>query len=257
MSEDESKYDVLIVGSGPSGRTVASHVVKNGMSIALIDAELVGGDCAYWACVPSKALLRPPEALEEARRIEGSSEAVDGNDARIQSVFARLDRFLDNWDDSDMMRAYEGQGVKVIHGRGELAGKKRVNVRTAQNTYELTARCAVVIGTLSSTASPARAKELKIRVVDCELDGIPGAALHTDGYSGHARVVVDEELRVMVGATFLGPEVGDLIHAATVAVVGRVPMDSLWHAIPCFPTVNEAWMELLETYRLPMRWKGV
>ena len=77
MSEKESRYDVIVIDSGPSERTVSSHVARSGTSVALMEAELLGGDCAYWACVPSKAPLRPPEALEQARHIEGSYEAVD------------------------------------------------------------------------------------------------------------------------------------------------------------------------------------
>ncbi|MFI5286652.1 MAG: pyridine nucleotide-disulfide oxidoreductase, partial [Candidatus Dormibacteria bacterium] len=67
---------------------------------------------------------------------------------------------------------------------------------------------------------------------------------------GHARMVVDEDRRVIVGMTFAGPGVGDLIHAATVAVVGQVPLDRLWHAVPSYPTISEIWLRLLETYGL-------
>ena len=79
---------------------------------------------------------------------------------------------------------------------------------------------------------------------------VAGAGLVADGYTGHARMVVDEDRKVIVGMTFTGPGVGDLIHAATVAVVGEVPMDRLWHAVPSYPTVSEIWLRLLETYGL-------
>jgi pyruvate/2-oxoglutarate dehydrogenase complex dihydrolipoamide dehydrogenase (E3) component len=104
------------------------------------------------------------------------------------------------------------------------------------------------VAAVGLTEQEARGRGLKIRVVDCDMDDIPGAALHTDGYSGHARIIVDEQHRIIIGATFIGPEVGDLVHAATVAIVGKVPLERLWHAIPCFPTVNEVWVELLESY---------
>lgn len=480
MTQDDPTYDVIVIGSGPSGREASAELAKNRFSVALIEAELVGGDCAYWACVPSKALLRPPEALNEAKHIEGAAEAVGSNPVDINSVFARRDKSVDNWDDTNMQRALEKQGIRVIHAYGELAGEKRVIVKpTAKgekgSPYTLTARHAVVLSTGSSTWFPetaglvdsnpwnsrdvtgaheapsslailgmgpvacematamsslgtreitiigrddrllsryepfvgerlaeaflkrgikvltnrdvrkvsrvknrprpfeiwlddgsrvttdqllvaagrqpnsntlglesvglrsgqwldvddtflvkgveggwlyaigdlnrrallthvgkyqgricaaaiasraeapdesvglvaksdhdavpqvvftdpevaavgltekqARDRELDISVVDCEMDGIPGAGLHTDGYSGHARIIVDEKNGVMIGATFIGPQVGDLIHAATVAIVGQVPMERLWHAIPCFPTVNEVWLDLLENYR--------
>jgi dihydrolipoamide dehydrogenase len=66
---EEQIYDIVVIGSGPSGREFSLHSTKNGFSVALIESELVGGDCAYWSCVPSKALLRPPEALTEARQV--------------------------------------------------------------------------------------------------------------------------------------------------------------------------------------------
>ena len=72
--------------------------------------------------------------------------------------------------------------------------------------------------------------------------------LHTDGYDGQAKIVVDEDRHIMIGATFIGPQVGDLLHSATIAIVGQVPLERLWHAIPSFPTVNEIWISLLEKY---------
>jgi pyruvate/2-oxoglutarate dehydrogenase complex dihydrolipoamide dehydrogenase (E3) component len=76
MALEERHYDAVIIGSGPSGRTVAHRLAKNSFSVALVENELVGGDCAYWACIPSKALLRPPEALTEAREVNGSRQAA-------------------------------------------------------------------------------------------------------------------------------------------------------------------------------------
>ena len=76
---------------------------------------------------------------------------------------------------------------------------------------------------------------LNVRAVDYEIGDVSGAGLIADGYTGHARMVVDEDRKVIVGVTFTGPGVGDLIHAATVAVVGEVPLDRLWHAVPSYP----------------------
>ena len=95
----EDIYDVVVIGSGPSGRTVSSRLAKNGMSVVLVENELVGGECHFWACIPSKALLRPPEALTEAHEVEGAKQAVDGR-LSAESVLSRRDRFADQWDDS-------------------------------------------------------------------------------------------------------------------------------------------------------------
>ncbi|HYX50198.1 MAG TPA: FAD-dependent oxidoreductase, partial [Ktedonobacteraceae bacterium] len=93
----EQIYDVVVIGSGPSGREHSLHSTKNGFSVALIESELVGGDCAYWSCVPSKALLRPPEALTEARQVDGAKQAAVGN-LGVESVLRRRDFYVDNWD---------------------------------------------------------------------------------------------------------------------------------------------------------------
>lgn len=79
---------------------------------------------------------------------------------------------------------------------------------------------------------------------------VVGAQLHTDGYIGHARLVIDEDKHSIVGATFIGPQVSELLHSATVAIVGQIPIDRLWHAVPSFPTVSEVWIQLLENYDL-------
>ena len=74
--------------------------------------------------------------------------------------------------------------------------------------------------------------------------------LYADDYRGHARLVVDEDRRVVVGATFVGPAAGELVHSATIAIVGEVPLERLWHAVPSYPTISEVWLRLLETYGL-------
>jgi dihydrolipoamide dehydrogenase len=79
---------------------------------------------------------------------------------------------------------------------------------------------------------------------------VAGASLYADGYRGHAQMVVDEDRRVIVGLTLAGPGVGEMIHSATIAVVGEVPLDRLWHAVPAYPTMSEVWLRLLESYGL-------
>jgi dihydrolipoamide dehydrogenase len=104
------------------------------------------------------------------------------------------------------------------------------------------------IASVGLTAAGAAEAGLRIRVVDYDLGAVTGSTLHADGYRGQARMVVDEERQVIVGFTVAGPDVAELLHAATIAVVGEVPMDRLWHAVPAFPTVSEVWLRLLETY---------
>ncbi|MDQ3852047.1 MAG: NAD(P)/FAD-dependent oxidoreductase [Thermoproteota archaeon] len=475
----DHQYDVVVIGSGPSGRTISLRSAKKGFSVALIESELVGGDCHYWACIPSKALLRPPEALAEARQVDGARQAASGH-LSVESILARRDTFVDNWNDSKLADKLTENAVPVMRGHGRLNGPKRVVVTSVNgNNTTLAARHAVVLCTGSSAIIPemqglvqarpwtgrnatsaknpphhlammgdgpvacemadawcalgtkvtilsrherilnkfepfvgeflaaafvrrgisirtnvsireveridlqspiqivldngsnmsaeellvavgrkpntkdlgletvglkpqqwldiddsclvqgvngewlyaigdinhrallthigkyqARAcaeaiqlrasgtydganeggvwsksaakagrsaisqviftdpqiasvglteqnsKDLKLnmRAVDHEISTLEGAKLHTDGYIGHARIIVDEDRHVIVGATFIGPQVGELLHSATIAIIGEVPLDRLWHAIPAFPTVSEVWVNLLENY---------
>jgi len=90
----------------------------------------------------------------------------------------------------------------------------------------------------------------RVRAVDVEIgDVVTGAKLYADGYTGRARMVVDVDHGDLLGVTFVGPGVSELLHSATIAVAGRVPIDRLWHAVPCFPTISEVWLRLLEAYR--------
>ena len=106
------------------------------------------------------------------------------------------------------------------------------------------------IASVGFTEKSARSLKMNVRAVDVEIDTVVGAMLHTDGYSGHARIIVDEERHVIVGVTMIGPQVGDLLHSATIAIVGEVPLERLWHAVPSFPTTSEVWVGLLENYGL-------
>jgi pyruvate/2-oxoglutarate dehydrogenase complex dihydrolipoamide dehydrogenase (E3) component len=90
------------------------------------------------------------------------------------------------------------------------------------------------IASVGLTEESARGLKINVRAVDCEMGTLEGAKLRTDGYEGHARIVVDEDRHVIVGATFVGPEVGELLHSATIAIVGQVPLERLWHAVPHF-----------------------
>ena len=89
-----------------------------------------------------------------------------------------------------------------------------------------------------------------VRAVDYDIGRVAGAALYADDYAGQARMVVDTFRNVIVGMTLVGPSVGELVHAATIAIVGAVPIHRLWHAVPAYPTISEIWLRLLETFGL-------
>jgi dihydrolipoamide dehydrogenase len=106
------------------------------------------------------------------------------------------------------------------------------------------------VAAVGLTAATALEQNLPVRAVDYEIGHVSGARLSADGYQGQARFVIDERRKVLVGATFVGPGTGELLHAATVAIVGEVPLARLWHAVPSFPTISEVWLRLLEAYGL-------
>jgi dihydrolipoamide dehydrogenase len=96
----------------------------------------------------------------------------------------------------------------------------------------------------------ARADGFPVRTVEYDMAAVEGAPIQFDGYTGRVKAVVDEDRRVLLGLTIVGPAVVDHLHAATIAVTAKVPLDQLWHAVPAFPTVSEFWLELLQAYGL-------
>ena len=472
---DLQEYDVIVIGAGPTGENVADRAVQGGLTVAIVESELVGGECSYWACMPSKALLRPGQALTEASRVAGSREAATGT-LDVEAVLARRDSFASHWSDDRQVAWLESAQVDLVRGRGRLAGERRVDVETSDGSIQLAARKAVVVATGSEAAIPpvpgladsrpwttreatsaqkvpmhlivlgggvagcelaqawaslgsevtvvemsdrllaaaepfasalvaasmrdggielhlgaaassvsraedgqvrvelagggaiegdevliaagrhprtsdvgletvglkpgswlsvddsmmvegvegrwlyaagdvnrrallthqgkyqgrvcgdaiaarargaidtspwsrysatadhasvpgviftdpevasvgytldrAREAGLRVRAVDYAIGNTAGASLYADGYDGEARIVVDEDRHVIVGATFVGPAVAELLHSATIAVVGEIPLDRLWHAVPSYPTISEVWLRLLEAYGL-------
>ncbi|WP_199239507.1 NAD(P)/FAD-dependent oxidoreductase [Streptomyces sp. ICBB 8177] len=475
--DQERTYDVVVIGAGPTGENLADRARAAGLAVAVVESELVGGECSYWACMPSKALLRPHTALAEARRLPGAREAAGGA-LDAAAVLARRDDFAAHWKDDGQAEWVRGAGLDLVRGHGRLDGPRRVAVGTPDGSRVLlTARHAVAVCTGSRAALPAlpglaaagvwtsreatSAKEVpgrlavvgggvvavematawralgsevtllvrgggllprmepfagelvaegltaagvevrtgvsvtavgrpapaapvtltlddggelvadealfatgraprtddlgletvgltpgdwltvddscrvigvdgewlyaagdvnhrallthqgkyqariagavigalaqgepldpapwgphratadveavpqvvfadpeaasvgptakeaeeagrRVHVVDYDLAQVAGSALYGDGYRGRARMVVDANSERLVGATFVGPGVGELLHSATVAVAAQTPVSRLWHAVPSYPTISEVWLRLLEAYR--------
>src|SRR6478672_466688 len=138
----ERTFDVIVIGAGPAGEVAAGRLGEAGFAVALVERELVGGECSYYACMPSKGLLRPGQALAEARRVPGAAEAVTG-ELDVPAVFARRDEIVHDLDDSAQLPWIEKRDIELVRGHGRLAGERRV----AAGDDELVARRAVVLAT--------------------------------------------------------------------------------------------------------------
>ena len=145
------EYDVIVIGAGPAGENAAQYAVEHsGLTCALVEAELVGGECSYWACMPSKALLRPLEVAATARHLGG----LGGTNLDPDGLLGRRDEWRSHLDDSGQVEWASGLGIDIIRGRGRLAGERRVDVEASDGVRELAARHAVVLATGSTPTIP-------------------------------------------------------------------------------------------------------
>jgi pyruvate/2-oxoglutarate dehydrogenase complex dihydrolipoamide dehydrogenase (E3) component len=453
----ERSFDVVAIGAGPAGEVCAGRLADAGLEVAIVEQHLVGGECSFYGCMPSKALLRPGQVLAEARRIPGAAQAVVG-DLDVPAALERRDEVIHHLHDDEQVPWLDARGVALVRGHGRVTGERTVQV----DDETLVARRAVVIATgteplvppipglrearpwtnrqavtaedvpaslvvlgggtvgvemadafasfgsrvtvieagprvlareepfagdevcaafaeagievradtratavsrtdgrvtvelddgssvsgdeilvavgrhilsadlgldelgvesgrpievddtlrvpghdwlyvigdangrallthmgkyqgriaadrilgrdiplrsdrglsprvtftdpqvaaVGHTLASAQEAGIDARAVDVPTAGNAGGSFVGRGAPGTARIIVDEERRVIVGATFTGPEVAEALHAATIAVIGEVPLDDLWHAVPCFPTRSELWLKLLEEYGL-------
>jgi pyruvate/2-oxoglutarate dehydrogenase complex dihydrolipoamide dehydrogenase (E3) component len=142
-------FDVVVVGAGPGGEVAAGRLAEAGLDVAIVEADKVGGECSFYACIPSKALLRPGELLAEVRRVPGAAEAVTGA-VDVPAALRRRDELIGGLDDSGQLPWLEQRGVTLVRGWGRLVGEKRVAV----GDDILQARRAVILAGGTTAALP-------------------------------------------------------------------------------------------------------
>src|SRR3954468_11001990 len=136
-------YDVIVLGAGPAGENAAARVAGHGLSVAIVEPELVGGECSYWGCTPSKTLLRPGDVIAAARRVPGAAAAVTG-EIDVAAALAQRDYMTSSWDDSGQVPWLEEKRLQLVRGHGRLTGERTVEVELTDGSIRrLTASTAV------------------------------------------------------------------------------------------------------------------
>src|SRR3954467_8167713 len=143
---DTNDFDVIVLGAGPAGETAAGRAADHGLSAAIVERELVGGQGSHLGCIPSKTLLRPGDLVAAARRAPGAAEAITGP-VDVAAAFAQRDYMTSSWDDSGQLPWLESKNIAFLRGHGRLVGERRVDVTTAEGERALSGRRPVSLAT--------------------------------------------------------------------------------------------------------------
>jgi pyruvate/2-oxoglutarate dehydrogenase complex dihydrolipoamide dehydrogenase (E3) component len=201
----KTTFDIIIIGGGPVACFAEARLAKAGLSVVVVQHELYGGECHFFGCIPSKALLRPVEAFEAAKAIDGAREAIGNSKLDVSAVFNRRDKYVDLWDDSNWISISNGaSGATLVRGFGRIAGTKKVSIQPYGETekYHLEANIAVIVATGSTHSVPA-------------ISGIEGLDVGTELWTNRDAVAANSvpEHLIILGAGAVGSEMATFYSA--------------------------------------------